>query len=225
MKRMYLIPVKDKCNANCTFCYMHEKEKDELKPRFIDLSKLENIVSELGGGVKEVEITGGGEPLLHPKIEDIVSLFQKENIYTKIYTNGFLLKPIKKIDEMNISRVHWDSEINNKFYRSKSHNELRDVLEYYRKPADKIRMQTILLKGAIDSKEKIEEFVSKYEDIVDVFMFRKLFDSCKREKDRFVEYPDLNHPKVVFDKTLDNYNRDLYFVDTAGNVSEEFDYG
>ena len=141
-----------------------------------------------------------------------------------MYTNGFLLIDLA-INEINISRVHWDSQINNDHYRSKSQNDLNETLDHYQKYAGKIRMQTILLKGAIDNQEKALEFISNYEDKVDVFMFRTLFPKTDLEKQNFVPYFEINHPKVKIDKTLDNYDKDVYFVDSAGTLYDHFHYG
>jgi len=225
MRRLYLIPVRDACNSNCSFCYMKAKKQDISKPQFIDPNKLEHIVDEIIADIKEVEITGGGEPLLHPNISDIINIFIKRGIYTKLYTNGFLLKDTPKIDEVNISRVHWDSDINKRFYRSHNQNELNQVLDHYTKLSGKIRMQTILLKGAIDSEDKALEFIKKHEDKVTTFMFRTLFRSCPLEQQNSVRYFSINHPKAKLDFTLDSYDRKLYFLNTDCQLLDYFDYG
>ncbi len=158
------------------------------------------------------------------EIQQVIDIFTKREVYTKMYTNGIVLKDIPFLHEVNISRVHWDSSINQQFYRANKERELIEILEHYRPRVSKIRLQTILLKGAIDSEEKIREFVSRYENIVDVFMFRTLFPSCSLEKDKFVDYPLMSHPKVKFDTTLDNYNRDLFFVGSDCKLKHAFDY-
>jgi molybdenum cofactor biosynthesis enzyme MoaA len=202
---------------------MKERAPNKTIPPFIPIGKLKRKIQPILENFDEVEITGGGEPVLHPQIQEILNIFK--NKYIKMYTNGFSFKPIPKIDEINISRVHWDSNINKAFYRSDMQNDLEDVIRYYKKYAKKIRIQTILLKGAIDTREKILEFVSKFEKDVDTFMFRTLFPSCNLEKDRFVDYPeDINHPKVKLDTTLDNYDRDLYFVNTDCEIYNKFIY-
>jgi molybdenum cofactor biosynthesis enzyme MoaA len=200
---------------------MKEKEIDYKKPQFIDVSKLEKAISGIDD-FEEVEITGGGDPLLHKDIQEIINLFRGK--YVKLYTEGFLLKEISGIDELNLSRVHWNSSINNFFYRSKLQNELDETLNFYRPKVGKIRMQTILIKGAIDSIEKIKEFVTIYENKVDIFMFRELFPACSLEKDKFVGYFDFSHPKVMFDRTLDSYSRDLYFIESDSVVHNDFQY-
>ncbi|NMB69706.1 hypothetical protein GYA27_00685 [candidate division WWE3 bacterium] len=202
---------------------MKEKAIDKDKPRFINPMQLHNVISPIWQEFEEIEITGGGEPILHPEINDIINLFTGK--YRKIYTNGFLLKYLPKFEEVNISRVHWDSNINNTFYRSIFQNELDDVINHYRRIAQKIRIQTILLKGALDTKEKIMEFIERYEDKVDIFMFRTLFPKCKLEKDKFVPYPEgLKHPKIKLDATLDSYKRPLFFVNTDCMIHKTFKY-
>ncbi len=222
--RLYLIPVRDVCNAHCSFCYMLEKPADNSRPQFVDFGNLVRTINDIKDDFSEVEITGGGDPSIHPKIGDIVRLMMDYDKYTKMYTNGFLLKPLPIFDEVNISRVHWDSDINNQFYRSKQQNSLDDALDHYSSIAKKIRMQTILLRGAIDSRDKILEFVDRFQDRVDVFMFRTLFTKCSLDKDKFVPYPDVTHPKVKFDTTLDDYDRPLLFMNTDCVVHNSFQY-
>lgn len=223
-RRLYLVPVREACNANCTFCYMDEKAIDYKKPQLIPLEKLAEVVADIKGKFNEVEITGGGDPTLHPKLPKILSLF--EGTYRKMYTNGFYLRELPPFEEVNLSRVHWDSEINNTFYRSRWQNDIGEAIKHYRDLTQKIRIQTVLIKGAIDTKEKLLEFVSRYEDAVDIFMFRTLFPKCSLEKDKIVSYEGVfvEHPKVIFDKTLDDYSRSLFFIGTDCKVYNTFQF-
>lgn len=223
-RRLYLVPVREACNANCTFCYMDEKKIDFNKPQLIQLEKLEKVIEPVRCNFNEVEITGGGDPMLHPRLPEIIRLF--EGKYRKLYTNGFYLREMPNFEEVNISRVHWDSRINNLFYRSKHQNDIVDAIMHYRSFAKKIRLQVVLIKGAIDNSEKLLEFVSRYEGIVDIFMFRTLFPKCSLEKDKIVEYGKVfvKHPKVIFDKTLDDYSRPLYFIGTDCKLYDTFQF-
>jgi molybdenum cofactor biosynthesis enzyme MoaA len=201
---------------------MKEKTVDPLKPEFIDVEQLRKAVAGIKDEFSEVEFTGGGEPLLHKRIGEIIQLFDSK--YTKLYTNGFMLKDIPKISEVNISRVHWDSAINNVFYQSNQQNELEVALDHYASIAGRIRMQTILMKGAIDTQDKLEEFIARFEDRVDVFMVRTLFSKCGLDKDKFVDYFNYQHPKLVYDTTLDDYSRDLFFIGSDAVLHNDFQY-
>ena len=55
-------------------------------------------------------------------------------------------------------------------------------------------------------------------------MFRTLFTKCPFEKNNFVDYFAINHPKAKIDTTLDNYNRELYFIGTDSKVHNSFQY-
>lgn len=224
MTRLYIIPVKDICNANCTFCFMNEQVSNPNKPQFLSIPLFKKSFYQIKDFINEVEITGGGEPTLHKNLNEIITILQSKNKYIKMYTNGFHLTNIPTIDEVNISRVHWDSKINNKFYRSKVHRNLDDTLQHYAHHAKKIRMQTILLKGAIDSKEKMEEFISLYGNRVDEFMIRTLFPGSSLAKELFVDYFPIEHPKIKIDTTLNNYSRKLYFIGSDGKIYNTFQY-
>lgn len=223
--RLYVIPVKKKCNASCSFCYMKDK-KDNVFPEYLSIEKLQNTLSTNDlSRITSIELTGGGEPTLHPKIQEIISLLKNKipKAKIKMYTNGIKPIHITGINELNISRVHWNSIINNSIMGYKKGADLGDVLSHYRPLVDKIRTQTILLKGSIDSEEKALEFISKYDSLVDVFMFRTLFTKCDRDKEKYVEF-SINHPKVKIDKTLDNYERDLLFINSNGEIFNTFQY-
>jgi MoaA/NifB/PqqE/SkfB family radical SAM enzyme len=59
------------------------------------------------GGVKEIMLSGGGEPFMHPRIMDIIELIKKRGIKLNIITNFTLLdkEKIKKIVELNVDYI------------------------------------------------------------------------------------------------------------------------
>lgn len=218
--RLYLIPVKRVCNSDCVFCFMKQKVVNNL-PEFINIENLEKVVQNLH--YDEVEITGGGEPTLHKKINDIIQTVKKSNVKIKLYTNGFKLVDLKNVDELNISRISHISEVNTLFYKSNSQNDLIDTLKFYRDKVKFIRLQTILIKGGTDTEEKFLEMIEKTENLIDCYMYRTLFTKCDLQKDLFVEF-NVNHKKAVKDLTLDNYTRKLLFINTDCVCHKEFRY-
>lgn len=224
--RLYIIPVKKVCNASCSFCYMKEKPVTNL-PEFIDINKLKIVLLSITDNIDEVEITGGGEPTLHKNIIEIVDLIRDifPKTYIKMYSNGIILKKFNNLNELNLSRIHYNTDLNNKTMCIKvKNNELIDILTFYRPIVDKIRIQTILYKNLIDSSEKALEYINKYESLVDVFMFRTLFPKCSLDKQNYVHYFEINHPKVKIDKTLDNYDRKLLFINSNCDIFDTFQY-
>lgn len=83
----------NRCNLDCSFCFYHLyklsdwKEKDTISLD-VALCTLNNL-KEMG--VKAIEFTGGGEPLLHPNFKDIVTRAKDLGFECSLVTNGILL--------------------------------------------------------------------------------------------------------------------------------------
>jgi MoaA/NifB/PqqE/SkfB family radical SAM enzyme len=102
----YLIPVGSSCNARCEYCVTRfRKNNDGL----IDAERISKQLSTITN-LEYIEITGGGEPLLHPKINQIVKICACL-APTRLYTNGALLKSSLNADDLSelcVSRAHFD---------------------------------------------------------------------------------------------------------------------
>lgn len=205
MNRLYLLPVMYECNAACTFCISDiDAPKFQAKPPYFPIATLLKSLEKYAAlSVKEVEITGGGEPFLHPQLQNIIDALRYTwpSIYIKLYTNGFRHRPIRGVDELNISRCHDDTEKNNELYRATKPTDLIETLAYFRPMVPKIRLQVTTLKGYIDSPEAAIALIERV-PMVDTFVFRPLFDKCGLEKDKYVEFK-VDHPKAKNDLTGD----------------------
>lgn len=112
------IDITSKCNTKCTFCGYHtdlindkpwtengwsEKELDfDLFKKFVDdLVKLKSK--------EDVLLTGGGEPLMHPKILDMVAYLRLNDVYTILFTNGLLLKKytVNQLVDLGLNKIYW----------------------------------------------------------------------------------------------------------------------
>lgn len=91
----------NKCNMNCNFCSCRNRNKsDELSLQ--QISQLCKNLKTLG--CKSVTITGGGEPLMHPNIQNILELFTNNHIKIGLVTNGLLLNKLTSID---LKKIKW----------------------------------------------------------------------------------------------------------------------
>jgi hypothetical protein len=92
------------CNLNCDFC---SYGRENTRRVFIDLSDLMDVVERLDfkGGVESAELTGGGEPLLHPKILDIVDELYDYGLDIGMITNGTLID--NEMAERLVSKLDW----------------------------------------------------------------------------------------------------------------------
>ena len=103
LKYLYFY-LTDGCNLNCRHCYINPKfifKNSNIK--FLDLEVFEKVIKEAKTlGLIGVKLTGG-EPLLHPKIEEIFEIIKKENLKLILETNATLITKslAKKIKNIN----------------------------------------------------------------------------------------------------------------------------
>jgi MoaA/NifB/PqqE/SkfB family radical SAM enzyme len=91
----------DKCNLNCIFCSVKNRDMDELtyKEATAAVSDLVRL------GAKTVEITGGGDPTLYGPINELLDFCLSLNLRVGLITNGILLN--KKIEYQILERLTW----------------------------------------------------------------------------------------------------------------------
>lgn len=199
--------MKYECNADCTFCITEEAK---LHPSFSAVKEwltAENTATFCQQffklHLKELEITGGGEPFLNPNLQQILNHFKATwpDLKVKIYTNGFLLKPLYGLDEVNISRAHDDTLKNNEVFRTKHPIDLSKSIAFFRPLTRTLRVQVPLMRGYIDTPEAAAALIERH-PLVDQFVFRPLFSKVAREKDKYVNFPVI-HARAKNDTTGD----------------------
>jgi len=122
----------NRCNHNCYFCvYNPEYSKMHNDINHIDeISKedMQNILTDLHQiGVKAVTYSGGGEPLVHKNICDILRQTLDYNIDLSMLTNGELLKDeradlLSNAKWVRISMDYYNAEL---FASTRGGNEKR----------------------------------------------------------------------------------------------------
>lgn len=229
-QKVYIIPVKKACNANCTFCISKETASNKVQ-EVMDLTDkvvLSNFQQSLARvqqmGINKVEVTGGGEPFLNRQLQDIINQVKTvlPNSFVKLYSNGFLLKPFFGVDELNISRSHHDSTINNKIYKSRHQNDLKAALTYFRPLVPKLRVCTVMLKGIMDSKEEYQSMIDHLDGLVDEFVLRPLIPekvSCLPMQANFT----IDHPLVKTD-VIDCHCSKNIVIAPNGLIYEDFSF-
>ncbi len=81
----HIIPMR-RCNLACTYCNEYD---DYSKPVPLDVMK-ERIAKLAALGTTIVTISGG-EPILHPELDEIIAYIRSKGIITGMITNGYLL--------------------------------------------------------------------------------------------------------------------------------------
>ena len=202
--KCYIVPIQKSCNCDCVFCISktrkYNKKQSVLK---CDKKYIGNIKALKEMGIKRFEITGGGEPFLNDKLVDLINKIKEiiPDSYVKLYTNGFILKEVGNIDELDISIISNDDNVNRKYMLNKVDVSLVNKLEYFRKryPLIKLRVSLVLLKGAIDTKEKLDNFIKNTNNYVDEYVVRTLYPDTPFKDALYVDF-EYEHEKVVFER-------------------------
>jgi len=93
--RYLMYDISNVCNARCPFCPQSSIAKsNDFAPKHISWDHFEKTIEEAAVcGVELVRLTGDGEPLLHPKIFDMLAKCRELKINkVNLTTNGSLLK-------------------------------------------------------------------------------------------------------------------------------------
>ena len=89
------VVVTRRCNLACTYCSEFD---DFSKP--VNLAEMLRRIDRLAAlGTTAVTLTGG-EPLLHPQLDDIIRQIRSRGIVAILVTNGYLLTP-SRIQNLN----------------------------------------------------------------------------------------------------------------------------
>src|SRR2546426_11066893 len=96
----HIIPVR-RCNLACKYCNEFDdfSKPVQLETMFRRVDKL----AELGTSVITIS---GGEPLLHPELDDIIHRIRRHGIIAGLITNGYLLTG-DRIERLNRGGLEW----------------------------------------------------------------------------------------------------------------------
>ena len=81
----HLIPIR-RCNLACTYCNEYD---DHSKP--VPLEDMLRRVDLLAGLGTTIITISGGEPLMHPELDEIIRWIRKHGVIAGLITNGYLL--------------------------------------------------------------------------------------------------------------------------------------
>lgn len=118
------IDITNACNMRCNFCLMGEIDDK----KYIDVEIIKKVLVECNN-YKLLGITiTGGEPLLHPKFNEIIDTISEYKIPIAVVTNGALLNSIdtdilEKITSFGIS-LRGNEEIDNCITSTKSYRRI-----------------------------------------------------------------------------------------------------
>src|ERR1700678_1566136 len=96
----HIIPVR-RCNLACTYC----NEFDGFsKP--VPTEEMFRRIDKLGSLGTAVVTISGGEPLLHPDLDDVIRRIRSHGMIAGLITNGYLLVA-ERIQRLNRAGLEW----------------------------------------------------------------------------------------------------------------------
>jgi MoaA/NifB/PqqE/SkfB family radical SAM enzyme len=96
----HIIPIR-RCNLACEYC----NEYDDFS-KAVPTEEMFRRVDQLGDlGTSAVTISGG-EPLLHPELDEIIGRIRKNGMISGLITNGYLLVA-ERIERLNRAGLEW----------------------------------------------------------------------------------------------------------------------
>jgi MoaA/NifB/PqqE/SkfB family radical SAM enzyme len=96
----HIIPVR-RCNLACTYCNEFD---DFSKP--VPADEMFRRIDKLGALGTSVVTISGGEPLLHPELDDIIRRIRSNGMIAGLITNGYLLVA-ERIQRLNRAGLEW----------------------------------------------------------------------------------------------------------------------
>ncbi len=90
----HVVPMR-RCNLKCTYCNEYDTDSQPV-PIDVMLGRIDRL-AELGTTVITIS---GGEPLLHPQLDDIIARARRHGMITGLITNGYLLTP-ERVNRLN----------------------------------------------------------------------------------------------------------------------------
>ena len=97
----HIIPMR-RCNLSCTYCNEYD---DFSKP--VPLETMKQRIDHLHRLGTTIVTISGGEPLLHPELDDLIRYIRKQGIITGMITNGYLLtaERIKRLNKAGLDHM------------------------------------------------------------------------------------------------------------------------
>src|SRR5258706_5620766 len=90
----HIIPIR-RCNLACTYCNEYDDYSKPM-PAEVMIGRV-NQLADLGTSILTLS---GGEPLLHPDLDEIISAMRRRGVLACMITNGYLLTP-QRVQRLN----------------------------------------------------------------------------------------------------------------------------
>ncbi len=193
-KKVY-IEITNICNLNCSFCIKDNRMKKEMS-----IDEFETVLKKIDKYTDYIYLHVKGEPLIHNKLDEILSLTNKYKKYVNITTNGVLLKNkiniLKKYNNIRQINISLHSENNKDNYIDDildAVDELKTIFIVYRFWTLKDnKLDNKMLEYLNKIKEKYNINNELYNEIINGNNL-KISNNIYINKDKEFEWPDISN--------------------------------
>jgi len=194
MKIVYL-NITYECNSNCSFCAADHEERGQIGR--IDYSTIRDILDNIKLSLGDQVIINGGEPTIHPELEEIIATLSERGCLITLFTNGRKLKDkefAKNLLEKNLYQVsiplHGNRVIHDKITRCNgSYDETILGIENVKKIEEQKKQTRVELKLVVCNsnisiaKETLNDIINF--QVADTILISTLFQTnvaCSNEE-------------------------------------------
>jgi radical SAM protein with 4Fe4S-binding SPASM domain len=167
------------CNLNCMCCPVDRMQR---KRGYMDFDLFNKIIDEASAiGVKRIHFFLHGEPMLHPRIIDMIRKIKTNGMGMSMHTNGMLFSREEIRDILNsgvnsgdyfiFSILGFSKEVHQKIMRGVNHDRvIKNVLEFLAlRKQQKVNgpIVDVIFYGMPENCSEEAQFVEYWRDIVD----------------------------------------------------------
>ena len=150
--------ITGRCNSRCFYCYVDIDKKPEREFSFDEWKKLIDNLYERGCRMFALV---GGEPLLHPDVDNLVEYIMSKNVFLNLTTNGFLmqehLEAARKATEVSIS-LDGDLESHNLNRGKLNFERAIKGIDLAKKNGVRVRLCTVITRHNFDQIDFLVKF-------------------------------------------------------------------
>src|ERR1044071_857693 len=97
----HIIPMR-RCNLACAYCNEYDKVSDP-----VPLEEMNRRIDKLGALGTAIVTISGGEPLMHPELDDIIRRIRSHKMIAGLISNGYYFTPerIKRLNDAGIDSL------------------------------------------------------------------------------------------------------------------------
>lgn len=117
------------CQLDCEFCMFQGRDKTQ----FLGMDIFTDLIANLSEiGTKSVTFTGGGEPLTHPRINEMIHWALALGIQVGLVTNGVNLDRVQFPEKLTFIRISIDASDPATYVAIKGRHKFYEVLDNIR---------------------------------------------------------------------------------------------